>query len=262
VILTVNNVSFSYGKVDALHHVNLRIKQGQTLCVMGPNGSGKSTLIDTILGIHTPKEGTILLDGKDLSQFRREEIAKHVAFIPQTHGITFPYTVEEAVLMGRTAYTGMFRAPSQQDRQLCQEALLRVGILELKDRPYRELSGGELRLVLLARALCQKAPLILMDEPTAHLDYRNEMRFLEILCQLCIRDGIAVLLATHSPEHAFYLESRGVDTEALFLKKGVPIRMGRPENVITEDVLADVYGVKARILSEDGQRAIMLQRSL
>ena len=261
-ILSVDSLSFSYGKKKALDNVSFEMDKGEILCIMGPNGSGKSTLIDCIMGINKSERGSILLDGKSVADYSRQDIARHAAYVPQNHSITFPYTVREAVMMGRTAYVSAFGTPPESDEKLADEAMRRVGIYEFADRPYGSISGGELRLVLLARALCQGTPLILMDEPTAHLDYRNELKFLETVSELCLNDGISVLVATHAPEHAFYFESRGIKTSALFLKKGVIAARGKPGEIITEELLGDVYGIKARILESDGEKTILLQKSL
>ena len=204
VILSVKDLSFSYGSHKALDSVRFEMRRGEILCVMGPNGSGKSTLIDCVMGIHRPERGTILLDGKDVLAYSRQEIAQHAAYVPQNHSVAFPYTVRETVMMGRTAYLPAFGSPRAEDEALAEEAMRRIGISQLADRPYGSISGGELRLVLLARALCQQTPLVLMDEPTAHLDYRNELRFLETICELSKTDGISVLIATHAPDQAFF----------------------------------------------------------
>lgn len=261
-ILSVKNLSFSYGAHRALDRVSFDLRRGEILCVLGPNGSGKSTLIDCVMGVRRPEGGTLILDGRPVSDYRRQEIARHAAFIPQNHSVAFPYTVREAVLMGRTAHLPAFGSPGAEDEALARDAMERVGISRLADRPYGSISGGELRLVLLARALCQQTPLVLMDEPTAHLDYRNELRFLEIVCQLSKTDGISVLIATHAPDQAFFFESAGCDVSALFLREGVVAAKGRPGEIITEQRLGDVYGVRAKILESDGAKTILLQQSL
>ena len=138
----------------------------------------------------------------------------------------------------------------------------RVGIEHLADRSYGSISGGELRLVLLARALCQQTPLVLMDEPTAHLDYRNELLFLELVSDLCRRDGISVMLATHAPDQAFFLQARGCDVSVLFLREGTVAAKGSPDAVITEERLREVYGIRAKILESAGEKTILLQKSI
>lgn len=261
-ILSVRDLSFSYGAHKALDGVSFEMRRGEILCVMGPNGSGKSTLIDCAMGIHRPERGTILLDGKDVLSYSRQEIARHAAYVPQNHSVAFPYTVREAVLMGRTAYLPAFGSPNEEDEQLAEAAMRRIGISHLADRSYGSISGGELRLVLLARALCQQTPLVLMDEPTAHLDYRNELRFLETICELSKTDGISVLIATHAPHQAFFFESAGCDVSTLFLREGVVAAKGRPGEIITESRLEEVYGIRAKILESGGEKTILLQKSL
>ncbi len=261
-ILSVKDLSFSYGEHPALSGVSLELGGGGVLCVMGPNGSGKSTLIDCVMGLHPGYRGSVTLDGMEVSGTQRKEIARRAAYVPQNHSITFPYTVREVVMMGRTAYLSPFGTPSDGGEELCERAMRRVGILDLADKPYNTISGGELRLVILARALCQDTQLILMDEPTAHLDYRNELVFLEIVSELCLEDGISILIATHSPDQAFYFESHGVQVSAMFLKKGITAAEGRPSDVITAELLEDVYGVRAKILESGGEKTILLQRSL
>ena len=261
-ILSVKDLVFSYGTCRALDGVSFEMRPGEILCVMGPNGSGKSTLLDCVMGMRAPDSGSLLLDGKPVSDYARPELARHAAYVPQNHSVTFPYTVREAVLMGRTAYLPAFGAPGAADARLAEEAMERVGLGHLADRPYGSVSGGELRLVLLARALCQQTPLILMDEPTAHLDYRNELQFLELVSSLSREDGIAVLIATHAPDQAFFLESRGCDVSALFLRKGVVAAQGKPGEIITEDRIAAVYGVRAKILESEGEKTVLLRKSL
>ena len=261
-ILSVRDLSFCYGAHQALDRVCFEMRRGEILCVMGPNGSGKSTLIDCVMGIRRPAGGTLLLDGKDVRDYPRQEIARHAAYVPQNHTVTFPYTVREAVMMGRTAYLPAFGSPTAEDAAAAEDAMRRVGIEQLADRPYGSISGGELRLVLLARALCQQTPLILMDEPTAHLDYRNELKLLEIISELCKTDGISVLIATHAPDQAFFFASRGCDVSALFLREGVVAAEGRPDEIITERNLEAVYGVRAKILEYAGEKTILLRQSL
>ena len=261
-ILSVRDLCFSYGAHKALNRVSFEMHSGEILCVMGPNGSGKSTLLDCVMGIHRPERGALILDGKSVSDYQRQEIAQHAAYVPQNHSVTFPYTVREAVLMGRTAYLSAFGSPGAEDERFAESAMRRVGIEQLADRPYGSISGGELRLVLLARALCQQTPLILMDEPTAHLDYRNELKLLEMISELSKTDGISVLIATHAPDQAFFFESKGCDVSALFLRKGIVTAKGRPGEIITEGRLEEVYGIRARILESGGEKTILLQKSL
>ena len=159
-ILEIRELTCTYGSQSVFQDINLSVAAGEIVCLMGPNGSGKTTLIDTVMAVNRPKSGTVALMGKPVQEYKRYEIARITAYVPQIHDITFPYTVREIILMGRTAYTNTFGQPSEEDEQICMEAARRVGIDALADKPYNRLSGGEVKLVLLARALGQKTPMI------------------------------------------------------------------------------------------------------
>ncbi|MCL2817583.1 MAG: ABC transporter ATP-binding protein [Clostridiales bacterium] len=249
-VLKVSTLSFSYGKKAVFEDISLALRAGEILCLMGPNGCGKTTLIDNIMAIHRPKAGGIRLMGQPLRGYKRHEIAQHIAYVPQIHNITFPYTVREVVLMGRTAYTGVFGEPKPEDEGIALEALEKIGIGRFAEKPYSQLSGGEVKLVLLARALCQKTAMIIMDEPTAHLDFKNELLFLETIVELCAKENMAVLMATHSPSHPFWFAAKGLNCRAAMMSQGKLIACGHPEDVVTERNIREVYGVKARITAD------------
>lgn len=258
-VLQVSGVSFAYGQREILHDVSLAMHSGEILCLMGPNGSGKTTLLDTVMDIHQPASGNIELLNRPLTSYKRHEIAQNMAYVPQIHDITFPYTVKEIVMMGRTAYTGFFGEPQPEDEEISLQALAKIGILEFADKPYSKLSGGEVKLVLLARALGQRTSLIIMDEPTAHLDFRNELLFLETIVDLCTKEDIAVLMATHSPSHAFYFAAKKLNCHAAMMNKGKMISYGTPEKVVTEKNIREVYGVKTKITSEWDEQGLEMK---
>lgn len=249
-LLEVVDLSFAYPTKKIFDRISFDMHQGDVLCLMGPNGCGKTTLLDNIMSVHQPTAGEIHLSGKSLTKYRRKEVAHKIAYVPQIHQVVFPYTVEQIVLMGRTAHVGFFGEPGDHDELLAKEALELVGITDLSKKPYSQLSGGEIKLVLLARALSQKAPLLVMDEPTANLDFKNELVFLETVVRLNRKDHIAVLLATHSPEHAFYFQAKGCNVHAMMMNHGSMVAQGSPEVVITEENIKAVYGVKSRIREE------------
>ena len=261
-ILEARDVSFSYGKGLALDHLSLGVEQGSLLCLMGRNGSGKTTLLDCMMGALTPTGGCVYLLGQPISQYRRHEIARHISYLPQIHGITFPYTVREMVMLGRLAYASAFGSPRSEDEEACDEAMRAAGIYEFRDKSYSSLSGGEIRLVLLARALCQQAEIILMDEPTVYLDFRNEMLFLQRVAELTAQNGATVVMATHSPNHAFYFESVDVPIQAALLDKGHLVAVGTPSDVITPAAAADVFGVEAEVASAGGVRNLIIKNPL
>ncbi len=244
-ILQIENLSFSYDGSALLSDVSISADKGEIVCLLGPNGSGKTTLLDCVLGFHRNIAGSVKVCGKDVFSLSRPETAKLVSCVPQSHTPVFPYKVREAVLMGRAAQSGLLGAPRPEDYDICDAAISRIGIEAFASRPYTELSGGERKLVLLARALAQKAPLIVLDEPTGSLDFKNELMFLEMLTDLVRNDGIAVLMATHALQHPLYFESKGINTKAVMLCKGKEIRKGTPDGLITPETLYEVYGVRA-----------------
>lgn len=250
-LIQAENVAFRYGRNRILEDVSLCLTQSEIVCIIGPNGSGKSTLLDCILGLLKLNAGRILIHGRSVSHLSAAALARRVAYVPQGHERTFPYTVFEIVLMGRAAYTGFFSAPGPKDRAVAHEALERVGIGHLKSRPYTRLSGGEGQLVLIARALAQQAGLIVMDEPTAHLDFSNEMRVLETIRDLVKDNRVGVIMATHFPNHAFYFDNNGVATRVAMLHQGRFLAVGAPREVLNVEQLQHLYGIEADIIAYD-----------
>jgi len=235
---------------DVLRGASLEVESGSVHCLMGPNGCGKSTLLDCVLGFNRLRQGEVTVQGRDVRTLTPRDLARLVAYVPQKHDRSFPYLVEQVVLMGRTPHQRMLGAPDAEDRVIARESLETVGIAALADRPYTHLSGGEAQLVLLARALTQRTPLILMDEPAAHLDLGNSLRFLETVSALVRERGCTVLMATHHPEQPFFLESTGCSVTVSLMGRGRVRASGKPARTITEQSLADVFGVEARLLTE------------
>lgn len=255
--LEIKDLCFSFDGTPLLTDVSLTVGRGEVVCLLGPNGAGKTTLLDCVMGFLRPSSGSILVDGKELRSYSRPALAEKLSYVPQLHHPSFPYSVREIVKMGCTAAQGVFALPKAEHDARADAALERVGLLRLADRPYTTLSGGELKLVLLARALVQNAPLMVLDEPTSSLDFRNETVFLETLASLARQEGIGVLTATHSLQHAFFFESRSLPVKAVMLQKGRPPRVGTPEELITAQTLREIYGVHAaigEIGNESGER--------
>lgn len=249
-ILEIQDLSFSYGEKTVFQHINYSLESGQICCLMGPNGCGKSTLMDCILGAHTPKTGKILLEGKPIQTYKTKELATLMSYVPQVHERTFPYTVRQVVQMGRTPYCHFCGGTGYEDERIVDEALELVDLRPLADQPYTQISGGEMQLVLLARAIVQDTPLILMDEPTAHLDFRNELIFLQMVVRLMEERRKAVFLATHSPNHAFYFENQNTDVTVAAMSRDRSrhglLSVGRPEEVLTEENIMGIYDIRAR----------------
>jgi iron complex transport system ATP-binding protein len=226
--------------------VSFSLADGEVMCVLGPNGGGKTTLFRTLLGLLPPKGGEILLGEKALSGLSRADIARLVGYVPQGHVGHFAYTVREMVLMGRTAHLGAFAAPGKHDREVADRVLALLEIKHLAERPVTQISGGERQLAFVARALAQEPRLLVMDEPTASLDFGNQVRVLQTVRALAAT-GISILFATHDPDQAFLAAHR-----ALLLAEGRMLGLGAPREVIRADTLKRLYNVDVEVLPVGG----------
>jgi iron complex transport system ATP-binding protein len=195
-LLAAHGLGFGYGAKAVGRDVDLAVRPGEVLCLLGPNGSGKTTLFKTMLGLLPAQAGEVRLEGARMAHMSRGEIARRVAYVPQAHAAHFPFRVLDMVVMGRTAHLGLFAAPGEQDRRKALAALAALGIADLAENEYTRISGGQRQLALVARALAQDAPAIVMDEPTASLDFGNQVLVLSEVKRLAAK-GLAVLLSTH-----------------------------------------------------------------
>lgn len=206
-LLHVQGLGFSHDSTaPLLQGLSFTLARGSTLCLLGPNGSGKSTLMRCILGLVKLQAGRVLVDGHDIATTSPAQRAKLMAYVPQSSTGAFPFTVFDVVLMGRSAHLRFMADPTTADHHAAREALARLHIAHLERRAYNQLSGGERQLVLLARALAQRSPLLVMDEPCTGLDLGHQVQVLQAMRSLA-DEGYAVLLSTHLPEHAFALDA-------------------------------------------------------
>ena len=235
--IEVKNLRFRYGARPVIGDVSFTAEKGELLAVLGPNGVGKSTLFRCLLGFLKPVGGEILVDGKELGAYSRRELAKKIAYIPQSHAPAFDHTVLDSVLMGMTAQLRVFEQPGQAQREKAVQMLRALGIEKLADRGCMKISGGERQLMLLARALVQDASMLIMDEPTANLDYGNSCRVMERVKKLG-QTGYTIIFSTHDPNQAF-----SYATKVLALKDGGVMAVGAPEAVLTQAVLSRLYGI-------------------
>jgi iron complex transport system ATP-binding protein len=241
-IISLHDLSVGYGRQRVVHNVSLQIASGDVVCLLGPNGSGKTTLFKAMLGLLPLQSGEMKLDGQHIRQWSRRNYAQHIAYVPQLHVPSFPYTVLDMVSMGRTPYLGACSAPGAADRRIANEVIDKLSIGHLRHRTYTEISGGERQLVLIARALAQQPRFLIMDEPTSHLDYGNQLRTLARIRELS-RHDMAVILTTHAPDHAFMCATRVVA-----LHQGRLIADGSAGDVITPSLLQTMYDVEVQIL--------------
>ena len=255
-LIEVNGISFGYTDEQLiLNNISASVLPGQLITLLGPNGVGKSTLLGCMTGLLSPSAGAVLLEGKPIGSYSRRKIAQSIAFVPQKTAVSFDYTVSDFVLMGRTCHLGIFSVPSDEDRRRTELALERLGISGLRDRPVRELSGGEQQKVCIARAIVQDPKLIIMDEPTSSLDYGNQIHVLKLIKALS-EAGYSVLMTTHNPEHSLLL-----DGDVWLLGKNGGLSCGSADELISEQTLSALYGTDICIteVSDAGRRACFIR---
>jgi iron complex transport system ATP-binding protein len=245
-MLAVDSLAFGFPGRTVGREVSFALEAGEVMCVLGPNGGGKTTLFRTLLGLLTPHAGTITLGSAALQGLSRGEIARRVGYVPQGHLGYFAFTVREFVLMGRTAHLGLFSVPGRKDREIAERALESLDIAHLADQPVTEISSGERQLALVARALAQEPKVLVLDEPTASLDFGNQVRVLQRISALA-GSGISILFSSHDPDHAFLCAHR-----ALLLAEGRVLEIGAPRAVIRADTLERMYGVAVEVMPLPG----------
>jgi len=242
-MLVIDNLSVSYGSRSVLKNVSLMVKSGEVLALIGPNGAGKSTLIRAVSGVIPAVHGKVRTNGDDFDSLNPMQRARYLAVVPQAVSLPPAYTVWETVLLGRTPYLGFIGQTSQVDEDLAWRALKRVSADKLADRRVGELSGGEQQRVLLARALCQSTPILLLDEPTAHLDLQYQISLLDLVHDLAVRDKLAVLLALHD----LNLAARYADKIALMVAGEIQI-VGTPAEVLKPEIISQAYCLPVQVV--------------
>ncbi len=251
-MLKVKNICYSYkNKKEVLKNITFSAKKGQITTILGPNGSGKTTLFKCISGLLPDYKGEVEFDGKLINNLDFKERAKIFSVVPQEHTPPFAYLVFDVVLMGRANYIGIFSTPKKEDYKIAEEALEFVGIKHLKDIPYTEISGGERQLVLIARALAQKAPVMLLDEPVNHLDFRNQLEVLKKIKEIAKDRNITVIMTLHDPNLACLFSDY-----AVIVNSGKKIAEGKTSEILTEELIKKLYKVRVKIYSLNGHRII------
>ena len=249
-LFEVKNISFSYNEEEIFSDISFSIEKGDILCILGPNGTGKTTLIKCLNGLHEIDSGEISINGKNIKNLSLKEVSRHIGYIPQSHVPSFPFKVFDVVLMGRAPYLNLTDSPKSEDVEIAMDALKTLGIEYLKDKEYTNLSGGERQLVFLARVLCQKPDILILDEPTSHLDFGNQIKLLEIVDNLA-KSGLSIIMSSHFPDHAF-LSS----TKVAIMRNKKFIDFGTPNRVVTEENLKKAYSIDVRLIELDDNRKI------
>lgn len=244
--LSIRDAGFGYNTHEMVwSNINLDVEEGECLCLLGPNGCGKTTLFNCISGNYSLHEGAIYINGKNVRDYSILELAQTMGIVFQEHRAPFPYSSLEVVRMGRTPHLGLFDSPSKQDTELAYSIMEELGIAHLADKSYTHISGGERQLVLIARTLCQEPEIILFDEPTSHLDFKNQAMVLYTIKRLS-QKGMTIILTTHFPNHVWK-----VGTSVAMLGYKRMVAQGPVDEVMTEQNLSETYGVEINIYNAE-----------
>lgn len=237
--LNVENLSFSYEAEKILEDISLHISKGEFIGLIGANGSGKSTMLKHVYRALKPDSGTVFLDGVDVNKMGTKEVARVMGVIGQENDVPFDFSIEEIVAMGRSPYKKLFEGDTAEDREIITSSLKKIGLEQMAERSYGNLSGGEKQRVLLARVLAQQTDLLILDEPTNHLDVHHQLRIFDLIKRL----DVTVLAAIHD------LNLAALYCDIIYvIKNGQIYKTGTPKEVLTKDVLWDVFQVQADVV--------------
>ena len=238
--LEIRNGNFGYLKDNLiLKDINLKINDGEIFTILGQNGIGKTTLLKCLNGVLKWSSGEMYIGGKRVNSPKE---LKSIGYVPQAHNLSFPYSVRELTIMGRARYLGMFSTPSEKDQKLVEEVLNEIGILHLIDKKCSELSGGQLQMVFVARALVGTPEILILDEPESHLDFKNQAVILKLIVKLVRERGITCIFNTHYPEYALRISDR-----SMIMGKNDYIT-GKSSDIINENNLKKYFGIETKIL--------------
>ena len=253
-ILGTDGFGYTYNDRTILEEVTFGVRKGEILGILGPNGCGKTTLLKNLNRNLSPKRGCVLLDGTDLEEMHKKDIAKRIAVVPQTNEINFAFTVREIVEMGRMPFQESFRGSSSEDEAIVEEAMRSTGITAMADRHINTMSGGERQRVIIARAIAQTPEIILMDEPTLHLDISMQFDILDLIRNLSREKGLTVVIVSHD----LPMVARYCDRMILIHDHGIYAH-GRPEDILTPENMRTVFNIDAEyVLDERGNPTVRL----
>lgn len=241
-VFSVDHGCFSYPRREVLKDINFTVDSGEILSILGSNGIGKTTLLRCMMGLMPWKSGRTLIDGKSLEQFSHRELWKKISYVPQAKGAALAYSARDMVLLGRSAHLGTLEQPGEKDMEIVEKAMKEVGVGHLADKDCNKMSGGELQMVLIARALATEPQLLILDEPESNLDFKNQLIVLNTICDLAREHHISVIVNTHYPAHALKISDK-----ALLLLQGNKSFYGRAEQVVNEENMRRAFGVNVSI---------------
>lgn len=252
-IICIDDLCFSYNRKEtlALNGLSLEIPEASVTTILGPNGSGKTTLLFVLLGMLPPQKGTILFDGRSRGEHQGCSSSRLIGLVPQEEHIPFEFSVREYVLLGRAPHLGILQTPDAQDYHIAQHAIETTGLGPFADRSVSSLSGGERQLATIARAVAQRPRILLLDEPTSHLDLSNTQCVLGLVRRLA-DDGVTVVLTTHNPNTAV-----AVADFAVLLRQGTTVAAGSAAEIVTSDNLSATYGIPVEVMHFRGRSVVL-----
>lgn len=256
-LLEMVNGTFAYRNYENIfENINFSVDKGDIFCILGSNGAGKTTLLKCLNGLMKLSYGEVLFKGKNIKTMDHAELSRGIGYIPQIHNSTFPFTVLDVVLMGRSPHLELFSSPGEKDIKIAEGSLKEMGINHLAQTPYTEISGGEQQLVFIARILTQQPEILILDEPTSHLDFGNQVRTLTTIENLANK-GISVVMSSHFPDQTFLSGTK----VALMQEKNF-LEVGSPKKVITKENMEELYGIPVEIVDLPQRRACIPLKKL
>ncbi len=244
--LDIQGVSFGYNSQDVISGIEFKVSPGEVVGIVGPNGSGKTTLLKCINRVVTPRKGTVFIEGKDTGEMDRNDIARQIGVVPQNGGITFPFTVLDVVLMGRMPSLKRFEKESERDIEIVREAMEMTSVTYLADREIDEISGGEKQRVIIARALAQQPKILLLDEPTLHLDVNHQIELMDLITRLAAEKDLSVIMVSHDLD----LAARYCDS-LIMLNDGKIQAAGEIKDVLTPENLKEVFKIEGHVTYDE-----------
>lgn len=257
--LALHNVGVTVADKWLIQEISLTLRPGLLTAILGPNGAGKTTLLKLLAGLWQPTVGKVTLNGRDLQQLCRRQLAQQIVFVPQNTYLGFAFTVQDLVMMGRHPHLRPFHSETDKDHHCVAEAMKQTDVIHLAHRLVTELSGGERQRVVIARSLATAAPIIVLDEPTASLDVVHELELLELLKKLVEHQGKTVVVATHDLNRVMcYVD------QVMLIHQGRIFGSGSPEEVLTENNIAEVFGVRVERVgsSKSGKTVLFFHRQV
>ncbi len=256
--IRIEEVCMAYGSSRVLDAVSLSIRKGSVVTIVGPNGCGKTTLLKIINKLMKPDHGHVFVEGKEISSLPAHRLARIMGYVPQGHKISFPFKVRDVVMTGRMPYIPVFSSPKSKDIERVEQALALVGISGLADQAYTQISGGERQLVMIARAMVQQPSVLLLDEPTSYLDFKNQIQTLKMVKEISRSKEVTVIMTLHDPNHALMFSDDVVLLRKLNgSREGNVISFGSPDEVMTPKNIQAAYGVQVEIVHVKGRKILM-----